>query len=108
MCSDDTSVTSSSPIKLSPPTSTGEAMGPFHTVLESVAGVAPEGVVVAVGDGDVTEGVDPGRQILGRHGVGLGDPDTQPQAGDALVGDGAFAHWLGALEAVWRPVATIL
>ena len=51
------------------------------------SGSAPERVVVAVGLGDVAEGVLVGAQVVRRLRVGLGDADAGPQRGDALVGD---------------------
>ena len=70
-----TSGTSSSPTRESPPTNGGGAIGPPQRVPRGVVLVPPQRVVVAVGLGDVAEGVDAGPQVMRRHRVGLGDAD---------------------------------
>ena len=53
-----------------------------------IAGVAPQWVVVSIGDRDMAEGVEIGAQVMRGLRVRLGHADTGPQPGDALVGDG--------------------
>ena len=83
-CSAATSVTSSSPISVSPPTSTGDAIGILPPGLGAVRRVAPQRVVVAVGDRDVAEGVVRRLRVERRHRVRLGDADARAQTGRRL------------------------
>ena len=54
----------------------------------AVGGVAPEGVVVAIGLGDVPKGVLVGDPVMRWVRVGTRDPDALPEPGHPLVGDG--------------------
>ena len=66
---------------------------PFPSGLDPVVRVAPQRVVVTVGDGHVAYGVRPWPSVVGRERVGLGYADTGPQPGDAFISDLAlFPH----------------
>ena len=57
--------------------------------------VRPQGIVVTVGFGHVTEGVDAWTHVAGHgDGVGLRDAYASAQPGDALVGDCSLGHEL--------------
>ena len=79
-CSAATSVTSSSPISVSPPTSGGGAIGPPHRVVAAVGRVAPQRVVVAVGLGHVAERVGRRAAVVRRQRVRLGRRRCGPAA----------------------------
>src|SRR5207248_11608816 len=61
--------------------------------LRSVPGIAPQGVVVAVGNRDVAERVVRRQRVVRRHRVRLGNPDARAESFDSFVGDAAgVAH----------------
>jgi hypothetical protein len=58
-----------------------------------VVGIAPQRVVVSIGDRDVAKGVGVGAKVMGWVRVRLGNPNSGSQPGDSLVGDGSrFGH----------------
>ena len=97
-----TSVTSSSPISVSPPTMRRRRDRRPPAVVARVRGIAPQRVVVAVGLGDVTERVGVGTQVVRRARVRLGHADARAQPRDALVGDAS--RWGSRRGRYPRPV----
>jgi hypothetical protein len=62
--------------------------GASPTGASAIGRVAPEGVVVAIGLGDVPEGVFVRDSVMGRVRMGTCDPDPLAEPGHPLVGDG--------------------
>src|SRR4029079_12083014 len=63
----------------------GRGDRPTPAGADAVVGVAPQGVVVAVGDRHVAERVGVRLPVVGRHRVRLGDADAGAQAGHTLL-----------------------